>query len=154
VIASGSSHENCSIKVWNVNDGACLLTLKEHDGTITALCLLGEDLLASASADTTIRVWLLKKGKSQKTLHGHRLAVLGLARMDAEQLASCSDDCTVIVWNWPTASCLRRLTGHRSWVRQCLFLREFDALASGGGEGAVLLQSLKSQEVLHSFRVH
>jgi len=48
-----------TIKIWNIENGKCLMTLTGHTDCIESLAYLGNNLLASGSEDTTIKIWSL-----------------------------------------------------------------------------------------------
>ncbi len=79
------------------------IELPGHTGGITALAVLPNDKLASASSDKTIKIWDLKRlNKKPDTLIGHtdRIAALAVCT-DAkeEKLASASWDKTIRIWD-------------------------------------------------------
>ena len=54
-IASGSADE--TIKIWNVETGACIRTLMGHIDFVATICKLDENRIASGSYDKTIKIW-------------------------------------------------------------------------------------------------
>lgn len=62
LIASGSKDK--TIKIWQVDTGKELMTLKGHSDHITSIAISSENkLLASASKDKTLKLWTLTTGK-------------------------------------------------------------------------------------------
>jgi WD40 repeat protein len=78
IIASCSEGELNSIRVWNINDGMCLATLKAHKQTVSALVCLRSVLLVSASHDGKICLWDLNKNLLVNEFDGHGYPVLCL----------------------------------------------------------------------------
>lgn len=88
---------NC-IRVWDLKANVQSLQLKGHSGSITALAVLPEGRLASASFDRSIRIWDLKTG-TQIRLDGHYGAVTALASLPSGYLFSGSLDRTIRIWD-------------------------------------------------------
>ena len=68
-LASGSRDK--TIKVWEVKNLRCIITLIGHDNWVTDLCFhpSGRYLL-SVSDDKSLRVWDLSSGRNTKKLLG------------------------------------------------------------------------------------
>jgi hypothetical protein len=69
-----------------------------HKRPVTALTVLDDGRLASASHDRTIRVWNTDTGAEPLVLTGHEGAVTALAALPGGRLVSGSKDKTVRVW--------------------------------------------------------
>ena len=69
-IVSGSYDK--TIRVWNVDTGECILTLKGHtDGVRSVVFNHDGTKIVSGSYDNTIRVWNVDTGECILTLKGH-----------------------------------------------------------------------------------
>lgn len=73
--------------------------LKGHNGTVSFLLRLNDDLLASSSFDLTVKIWDVKRGILLKSLEGHLDPINYLAVISKDLLASCSEDSTISIWN-------------------------------------------------------
>lgn len=51
ILASASSYNDQSIKLWKWDEGHCVKTIKGHSGPIWSLTYLGNDVLASSGYD-------------------------------------------------------------------------------------------------------
>src|SRR5262249_8015881 len=68
-------------------------------GSVTALAVLPDGRLASASGDGTIRLWDPKGGAETARLEGHTEYVTALAVLPDGRLASASGDRTIRLWD-------------------------------------------------------
>ncbi|KAG5727578.1 putative E3 ubiquitin ligase complex SCF subunit sconB [Termitomyces sp. T112] len=111
VLISGSYDR--TVRVWNMETGVELHTLKGHTRAIRALQF--DDIkLITGSMDHTLKVWDWRRGKCIRTLAGHTNGVLCL-NFDSNVLASGSVDTTIKVWNLRTGGAFT-LRGHSDWV--------------------------------------
>jgi WD40 repeat protein len=87
-----------------------------HSDTVMQLhSIAQQDVLASASLDTTIRLWDLHSGRLRKTLQGHSKGVTALAYSPhARVLASVGFDHDAIIWNPHVENMVCRLQGHKA----------------------------------------
>ena len=77
IIVSGS--DDYTIKLWNVETGECLKTLKGHCGCINTLTVSSDGkIIVSGSDDYTIKLWNIETGECVKTLMGHTNEVKSL----------------------------------------------------------------------------
>ena len=106
-IYGGASSDN-TIKIWDIEDGSCLLTLPGSSQGITALCIDPHGkFLVSASNDFTIRIWDIEEGKEIKVLQNHKGVVDSvILTPDGKKLISTSIDMTVKVWETETFTLL------------------------------------------------
>ena len=63
-----SASDDKTIKVWNVETGACERTLTGHANLVMSLEMVALNLLASGSADGTIKVWNVARGETVRTI--------------------------------------------------------------------------------------
>ena len=69
-IVSGSYDK--TIRVWNVDTGECILTLKGHTWSVYSVVFNHDGTkIVSGSYDNTIRVWNVDTGECILTLKGH-----------------------------------------------------------------------------------
>ncbi|MDR3301898.1 MAG: caspase family protein [Spirochaetaceae bacterium] len=88
-------------KIWDVETGRELWTLKGHNDALRAAVFSPDGMrAASASADKTVKVWDTRTGAELLTLAGHEGVVMDCAfSPDGEHLASCSLDGTIRIWD-------------------------------------------------------
>ena len=121
-IASGSRDE--TIKIWNVNTGACDKTLKVNGiGWIRVLLVLPEiKVLISSSEDCSIQLIHIETGICLQTLIGHYDFVESIIfnKSTKNKIASSSEDETIKIWDINTGICLHTLLPHSSDKTLCL----------------------------------
>jgi WD40 repeat protein len=75
-----SAAADASIKVWDLETGSELLTLRGHQDAIRNVSFLPDQRhLLSSSADHSIRIWDLDTGSEVLILNGHSKAVTATA---------------------------------------------------------------------------
>ncbi|XP_068652601.1 uncharacterized protein [Aristolochia californica] len=116
LIASG--YADGSIRIWDINKGACETTLNGHKSATTALRYNKlASLLASGSKDCDIILWDVVGEAGLYRLRGHRDQVTDLVFLDsAKKLVSCSKDKFIRVWDLDTQYCAQIISGHRSEI--------------------------------------
>lgn len=70
-----------------------------HTDTISSICQISNDIIASGSYDSTIKIWRWSSGKCEKTLKQHHFAILTICTIDENTIASGSDDCSIMIWD-------------------------------------------------------
>ena len=129
------------IKVWDLEAGKEILTLRGHTGDVRSLALerrrqaalFGQRLQPwrpRAAADDTIKAWDLETGKEIVTLRGHSGWVLRLIpTSDGKRLISSSGDGTIKVWDLETRKATHTL---RSQATGDIFTGQFLPIALSG----------------------
>ncbi len=120
-LVSGSRDK--TIKLWNVETGKEIRTLKGHDSYVYSVNFSPDGkTLVSGSWDKTIKLWNVETGKEIRTLKGHDSYVYSVNfSPDGKTLVSGSWDNTIKLWKVETDSNLLNLDAlmGRScdWVR-------------------------------------
>ncbi|RPA74497.1 nuclear distribution protein nudF [Ascobolus immersus RN42] len=123
VLASGS--EDCTIKLWDWEDGEFKQTIKGHTKAVLDVDFGGPPggiLLASCSSDLTIKLWDPGNDyKNIRTLTGHDHSISAVRFIPSEaggqHLVSASRDKTLKIWEVNTGYCIRTIEGHSDWIR-------------------------------------
>ena len=109
-------HER-SIKLWKVTSGVCRAILRGHDKWISALRMVGPDMLASGSGDKRVKLWSLTRQTYIVTLTGHADVVTALeVLVEEDALASASLDGTIMIWGLRNLTCVQQFRAHMSAV--------------------------------------
>ena len=89
------------LKVWDLETGRGLRTLKGHSGYVSDVAVTPDGKRAiSASKDKILTVWDLETGRAQRNLEGHSAPVDVVAvTPDGKRVVSASWDRTLKVWD-------------------------------------------------------
>jgi hypothetical protein len=146
-----SAGEDRTIRVWNVATGKQEFALNAQT-IISALALVGDNLLASGGEDGSILLWDLDKRQQIGQLGRHEQAIHGLAvSPDSKLLASAGG-----TWNKPLPGELRlwdpakrtliaRLDGHRAQVLGLAFAPDSRSLTASDRSGDIKVWDLASR---------
>jgi WD40 repeat protein len=101
-----------TIRLWDVTSGVEIARLEGHTDLVTALCVLPDGCLASASRDNTIRQWDVTSGVEIARLQGQIDLVTALCVLPDGRLASGSEDGTIRLWDLTSGVETNRLKEH------------------------------------------
>ena len=136
-LASGSY--DGTVRLWDVETGACVRTLQGHGDFVTSVCFSPDGrMVASGSADETVRLWDVETGACIRTLEGHDGQVTSV-RFSADGRMVASDYFTVRLWDAATGACVKTLEGHDSEVLSARFSADGRMVASGSEDETVRL---------------
>ena len=119
VIATGSGDK--TVKIWNLSDYSCLLTLEGHSNSVLKLAWIPYrpvdtrdrrgPQLASAAGDGLVKVWDTSSGETMSTLDNHTDRVWALAAHPTTgALISGGGDSVITFWEDTTSSTLEAAT--------------------------------------------
>ncbi|KAF9172417.1 hypothetical protein BGX20_005712 [Mortierella sp. AD010] len=143
------SYDNTA-KVWDIETGECLRTLKGHALCVRALHF-DEAKLITGSMDRTLKIWNYHTGQCIRTLQGHTDGVVSLD-FDSRILASGSVDSTIKIWNFATGECTT-LKGHSDLVNKVQIYKN-TMLFSASDDTTVKLWDIASRMCLRTFTGH
>jgi WD40 repeat protein/DNA-binding Xre family transcriptional regulator len=154
LLYSGSGDK--TIKEWNLADGNCQRTFKEHDGLVRAICI-SEDgqLLYSGSGDKTIKEWNLADGNCQRTFENNKNSVQAICiSKDGQFLYFGSKDKTIKELNLADGSCHRIFSEHDGWIRAISLSKDGRFLYSGSGDKTIKEWNLVDGNCQRTFKEH
>jgi WD40 repeat protein len=131
-----------AILLYDIRSGLQTARLEWHSDEVSALCLLPDGRLASASHDKTIRLWDVTTGAETARFEGHSDKVNSLCLLRDGRLASGSSDDTIRLWDVTTGAETARFEGHSGTVAALCLLSDW-RLASGSHDNTIRLWDLR-----------
>lgn len=151
IVSAGS---DCMIKIWDIESGKCLRTLKEHRRFVADIAITPDsEYLVSASYDSRLKIWEIETGRCVRTLNGH----LGPVRSvkitpDGKHAISGSSDGTLRVWDLYSGNCLNTLLGHSDRVNDIELSHNGKWIASAANDKTIKIWDRESSRCLVTFR--
>jgi WD40 repeat protein len=123
-----------TLKVWDVETGRELRTLRGHTGLVTGVALSVDGQSAiSASSDQTLKLWDVETGHELRTFRGHSDLVHGVAlRRDGRRAVSVSGDMTLKLWDVETGEAIATFTCDAP-ASCCAFITDDRVIAGDAG---------------------
>jgi WD40 repeat protein len=134
------SHDG-TLKIWNLDSGLELRTIRGHQGRITGLSWSPDGRrLVSGAEDKLIKIWDADTGREIRTLSGHTDWV-GSTRYspDGRRIVSGADDKLIKIWDASdqgsaTGREIRTLAGHTDMVNIVAWSPDGRRVASGSAK--------------------
>ncbi len=139
-----------TIKIWDLETGACTQTLQGHQSWVRCLAF-AQGKLVSGSDDRTIKIWDLETDACTQTLQGHQDTVRCVALAQGK-LVSGSDDNTIKIWDLETGACTQTLEGDQGRVF-CVALAE-GKLISGSYDTTIKIWDLETGASTQTLQGH
>jgi len=144
-----------TIKLWNVETGEEIRTLKGHYGVQSVNFSPDGKTLVSGSWDNTIKLWNVETGEEIRTLKGHNGPVNSVNfSPDGKTLVSGSGDKTIKLWNVETGQEIRTLKGHDNSVISVNFSPDGKTLVSGSGDKTIKLWNVETGQEIRTLKGH
>jgi F-box/WD-40 domain protein MET30 len=149
ILATGSY--DATIKIWNIETGKEIRTLRGH--TMGIRCLQFDDTkLISGSLDKTLKIWNWRTGECLSTYNGHADGVISL-HFDSNILVSGSIDKTAKIWNFEDRSTFT-LRGHTDWVNSVRIDSQSRTIFTASDDLTVRLWDLETKKCIRIFEGH
>ncbi len=141
-----SSGAGNTLKIWRLEDGACVKTLTGHKSFVNSVAFSPDGKrLASASEDATVKIWDVASGACINTLKGHKDFVLSAVFFpDGKRLASVSADGTLKLWRADSDTPYKTLKGHSGYVYSVAVSPDGKQLASAGVDRTIKIWNAES----------
>ncbi|MGB3346188.1 MAG: tetratricopeptide repeat protein, partial [Candidatus Humimicrobiia bacterium] len=142
-IISGS--DDGTIKLWDLNNGECLLTFEGHKYGINTIAFSKDDrYIISGSSDNTIKLWDLNSGECLRNFEGHNKAVKDLViTPDGGFIISGSLDDTLRLWDLNSSKCLRTFMGHEDDIHTVAITQDGNYMISSSKNDKLWLWRLE-----------
>lgn len=154
-LISGGSRHDAQLKVWWLETGREVDSLRAHRTSITALALSPDgEILASVGDDAGINLWHWKTGDYTRTFLDHSSNILSLAiTPDSQTLITGALD-GIRLWNLSKQRPLYTLNRFDNQTYALAIHPEGDILASGHKFGTIKLWNLKTGTLLETIPAH
>ncbi|GGM87183.1 protein kinase [Dactylosporangium sucinum] len=145
---------DATVRLWNLDDGACVRVLTGHAHMVEAVCLSGDRRRAlSSSRDGTVRLWDLGTGECLRVMTGNvhmRESVpVRFAAGDSRAVVAGRDG-RIRIWDLDTGELQRELRGGAAF--RALRLGPGDRLLAAARGDMVQLWDLRSGQCVHRLR--
>jgi WD40 repeat protein len=96
-----TARQDATLKLWNVETGQEIRTLKGHNDSLTTTAFSPDGkLLVTASYDKTIKLWSVETGQEIRTLKGHTDIINNAVfSPDGNYILTASEDKTAKIWD-------------------------------------------------------
>ncbi|MFA7158472.1 MAG: hypothetical protein WC299_04145, partial [Kiritimatiellia bacterium] len=158
-----------TMQVWDLESGACLLTLKGHNEAVKSVSVTADGRRAVAAytedafnptalfmkSGLPLLVWDLESGECLHILKGHSYGVLSVSvTPDGRWAVSGGVDKTLRVWDLENGECLRILQGHNSSIEAVVVTPDGRRVISGSYDDTLRVWDLESGECLRTLEGH
>ncbi|MBD2576686.1 NACHT domain-containing protein [Oscillatoria sp. FACHB-1406] len=147
---SASGSEDRTVKLWDISQKICLMTLREHTERILSVVFSPDGtILASGSDDKTIKLWNPQTGQCIKTLSGHTRGISSIIfSSDGSTLMSGSQDSLIKIWDIATGECRATLHGHTNMVSAIALCSDDRTLVSGSFDETLKVWDIETVQCL------
>ncbi len=149
--------DNC-LRVWDLDSGHCLKTLKGHSSTIKVVSVTpdGKRCISGSLCDEILRVWDLDSGECLRELEGYEdyIRVIVITPDGKRCISSGSID-TLCVWDLDSGDRLKTLDGHGNHIYSFAITPDGNRCISGSKNNKMLrVWDLESGECLKELEGH
>ena len=143
-----------TLVVWNMTNGAKVLTINAHTSVVYGQKQINEDTIVSASGDTFIRLWNLSTGANIRTYQSDT-AVFSLTVLKNGTLATGDAGLKyhVKIWDAQNTKPVNVLAGHTKQINTLELIGDDDQLASGSSDGTILLWNLANGRKVNTLAI-
>ena len=167
IIASGS--DDCTIKLWDIETGECLKTLKGHSGLIHSLAITldGKQIISGSLMET--KIWDLQSGKCLKNIIQKQYATIftnddyitsfQVISSDGNTIASVNYYEEVRVWNQEDFSFISKFYTNVGTSPRLAISPDGNIIAVGKGStsdrcGKIEIWDIKKNQCIHKLNKH
>lgn len=152
ILASGS--DDRTIKLWEVETGRELKTLKGDFGVVSSVAFSADGKWLASGSLHTIKLWETATGKELKTFTAGPGGISSvLFSTDGKMLASKSDEETKL-WDVATGKELRTLKGHEGNFKSIALSPDGKVLVSGGNDNFIRFWDVATGRELKTLSGH
>jgi WD40 repeat protein len=141
-----------TLRVWDVESGACLRTLEGHSGPVESVSVTPDGRRAVSGAPYGLRVWDLEGGACLRTLRSDWVRSVSVTP-DGWRAVSCAHK-SLQVWDLESGACLSTLEGHSDWVSSVSMTPDGRRAVSGSTDGTLRVWDVESGACLRALEGH
>ncbi|MHA2246987.1 MAG: WD40 domain-containing protein [Candidatus Hodarchaeales archaeon] len=153
LLVSGSLDR--SIKLWDLVDGADVISLPAHLNEVKSLAFSRNGtFLASSSYDTTIKIWDVENNYSQMNILDYPNQLSSIAfHPNSSLIAAGSTDSNMILWNL-NSNQTRIFSGHDSGINSLFFSNDGLKIVTGSSDKTIKIWNLSTGNIIHNLSGH
>ena len=155
-VISGDRERDRSVRLWDVETGTLLKTLKGHRYTVESVSFSPDGkTIVSGGRDRWVRLWDANTGNLLKVFTGHTDWIASVSfSPDGKRIVSGSWDDTVRLWDVETGTLLKTLKGHKDEVTSVSFSPDGKRIVSGSWDDTVRLWDVETGTLLKTLTGH
>jgi len=146
------SNDNRTVRIWDLETGACLRTLEIHANGINSFCMSSDgQYAASVDSDGTLRSWDLGVGICLRTIEGvgRRTRIMTLSSNGLHVILAYVDS-PLQLWDLKTGMCLRTFGPDRYDVVSACLCPDGRRVVFASGDRNVRIWDLETGECLQT----
>lgn len=129
-LVSGA-YEN-SARVWDSENGDCLLVLDGHSGHVRTVCFSPDGTrILSGSEDNSLRIWDTKTGRCLRMFSGLSDSVIAAAFSPNANRIAVGSGMSVQIWDVELGTLIREIKGRHNWISCTAFSNGGSKIATG-----------------------
>ncbi len=146
--------EMWDIKIWGIENGECLRTIKGYEEKIDILKITpdGKYIVAVSSHNNKIIIWDFKSGE---LLHKINISTNSInIAPDSKHIITGDNNKALKIWDIKSGKCLRTLQGHNKTISYVLISSNGEYIISADVSNIIKIWNTKSNECLRTIKAH
>jgi WD40 repeat protein len=143
---------DCTIRVWDLNQGICIMT-KIEKGYVFCLLEFEPNMVLSGTSENNIDLWDLSSQRNdiEFNFRQHSLWVNCLVKCDDDHFASAANDAMICIWDYKNRELKYDLKGHLDCILALIKLNDGN-LCSGSADLTIKIWDWKKRLLISSIK--